>query len=160
MAPVVAVTGGGGGGGGGAGWVVGVVTGAGAGAVVEPGAGVDAATAAGAGVTAAGEAFDPDEVPDATGAVLDDPAGCDRVPEEGVVATVVPEPVALAVDPAGTDEVDAAPAPACNALICCSVDEMDACRRAMPDFSRAVAAAMAADCADFAWPVAGALFSE
>ena len=140
---------------GGAGWVVGVVTGAGAGAVVEPGAGVDAATAAGAGVTAAGEAFDPNEVPDTTGAVLDDPAGCDRVPRKVWSLTEsYRDRSTLGVNPAGTDEVVAAPAPACSALICCSVDEMDARRCVMPDFSRAVAAAMAADCADFAWPVA------
>jgi hypothetical protein len=159
----VAVTGGGGGGGDGAGWVVGVVAvvgvvvGAGAGAVVElgvgtgvgVGSGVDAATDAGAGAAAAGAALAPAEVADAARRAVADPAGCDVVPREGEVAAAAPELVAVAVEPAGTDDADRAPAPACNALICCMVDEIDACRRATPDFSRAVAAAMEADCTDF-----------
>jgi hypothetical protein len=147
VAPVVAVTGGGGDGGAGAGCVVGVVTGAGAGVVVGPGVAVAAPAGAGEEAAAVGAAFAPADVPDAAGAAMADADGCDEVPEVGEVAVPLEPPTVAAALPGATGS-DAVLVPDCNALICSSVDEMAAWSRVMLDFSRAVAATMAADCAE------------
>ena len=105
----------------------------------------------------------PEGVP---GAAADDPAG-DETDWFGVLATET-VPALEVLEPAGEGPAgvalpggcDVDPPPACSALICVSVDEMDECNCEMPVFSRVISAATAAACVDLPAVVGGAVFTE
>jgi len=133
----------------------------GAGAGVFDGAGAEA----GVGVAATGAVPPPAGAAGAAGATGPAPAaaGCEADPPDGeLLATDAPPAAVVAALDAADAVVDAglAAAPACNALICCSVEEMEECSCAIPDFSLAISAATAAACAVLPGLVAGAVFTE
>ena len=80
----------------------------------------------------------------------------ETVPALEVLESAGEGPAGVAL-PGGCD-VD--PPPACSALICASVDEMDECSCVMPVFSRVISAATAAACVDLPVAVGGAVFTE
>jgi len=136
-----------------------VVVGVGAGAGAEE---ADAAGAAAAvGVAAAGAAPPPVGATGEAGAPAPVPVEEEPGDDEVLAADAPPPAVVPALDAADA-VVDAglAAALACNALICCMVEEMEECSCAIPDFSLAISDATAAACAVLPVLVAGAVFTE